>query len=354
MKYAVNNGEFSVIPKSIVVVLMLCVCLTTNEVVEAQGAELNWAEKMFSDLKVDFGTVARGADTRHQIVLENLYEEDVIILDVDTTCGCTAASPDKTMLKTGEKARIDVVMDTRKFMHRKDSNVDVTLEFRGAKGASTKKIRVPITAYIRSDVVLTPGNVDFGVVDFGQASERTIKVAYAGRENWQIRSIKNDTKILKAQIVETERSNGRVSYNLTVQLDGNSGIGTFQEKLYLVTDDQNSPEVPVPVTGRIAPDIEIVPGQFALGNVSAGDVKPFNVVIKGRKPFVIESIECEKHPESFEIRPLADEAKTVHVIPFRFTAPEEVGEFADIFTVTVAGREGTLSFGASGVVGSGT
>lgn len=333
---------------------MLCICLVTGDVVEAQNGQLNWAEKMFSDLNVDFGTVARGADTRHQIVLKNLYEENVTIVDVDTTCGCTAASPDKTQLTTGEEARIEVVMDTRKFMHRKDSNVDVTLEFHGAKGSAKKTIRVPITAYIRSDVVLTPGNVDFGVVDFGQNAERVIKVAYAGRQDWQIRSIKNESKILNAQIVETERANGRVTYNLTVQLNGNAGIGSFQDKLYLVTDDQNSPEVPVPVSGRIAADIEIVPAQFALGNVPAGEVKQFNVVIKGRKPFVIENIQCEQHPDCFEIRPLGADAKTVHVIPFRFTAPGTAGEFKDTFTVIVAGRSEPLTFGASGVVENGT
>jgi len=77
-------------------------------------------------------------------------------------------------------------------------------------------------------------------------------------------------------------------------------------------------------------------------------------VIKGRKPFVIENIQCEKHPESFEIRPLGADAKTVHVVPFRFTAPNDAGPFTDTFTVIVAGRTEPLTFDAIGVVENGS
>src|SRR5690554_1935851 len=85
-------------------------CAVSTSATIAQ--ELNWAEKMFSELKHDFGTVARGADTRTTIYVTNLYEEDVSITNVGTTCGCTAAQPDRTLLKTHEKAAIEVKMNT--------------------------------------------------------------------------------------------------------------------------------------------------------------------------------------------------------------------------------------------------
>lgn len=333
---------------------VLSIFLLFNSVTDAQSQELNWAEKMFSELNVDFGVVARGSDTRHNLIIENLYEEDVSIVNVGTTCGCTAAKPDRKLLKTHEKATIEIEMDTRKFMHRKDSNVDVTLEFHGAKGTASKTIRVPITAYIRSDVVLTPGNVDFGAVDFGQPVERKISVEYAGRENWTIKGIRNGNSKLDAQVIETGRENGRVSYQLTVQLDGSAGIGTFQDKIYLLTDDANSPEVPVLVTGRISPDIEIVPGKLMLGSLASGEVKQFTVVIRGRKPFSIDKIVCDSHPDCFEVSVMSDAPKAVHVVPFRLTTPAETGEFNETFTVSVEGRAQPLTFSASGTIQSGT
>ncbi len=334
--------------------LVVALAFSCCETLQAQGKNLDWAEKMFSDLKVDFGTVARGADTRTEIIVENLYEEDVTVVKVGTTCGCTAAKPDKTLLKTHDKARIAVVMNTVKFMHRKDSNVDVTLRFHGAKGAATKTVRVPITAYIRSDVVLTPGNADFGSIEFGQSAEKTLKIAYAGRQDWKITGIRNGNELIEAEVTETERAGGRVTYHLTVQLKGDARIGAIQDKIYLLTDDQKSPEVPVLISGRVSPDIEILPSKFALGKLAPGEVKQFNVVVKGKRPFSISGIECDAHPDCFQIRPLNEDMKTVHVVPFKLTAPDSPGEFAETFTVTIAGRQEPLSFDANGTIRTGS
>ena len=339
------------------IIAIACICAMSVSVTSfaQNGSQLNWAEKTLSDLKVDFGTVARGAETRHKLLVTNRYEEDIYILDVGTTCGCTAATPNKKLLKTNEVAEIDVVMDTVKFMRRKDSNVDVTLQFRGENGRrDTKTIRVPITAYIRTDVVLSPGNADFGSVEYNQGAERKIKITYAGRQDWKITDVQVGRNILEAKLRETQRGGGRVEYELTVLLDESAPLGDFQDRLVLTTDDRDSPEVPVLVSGRVSPDIEVVPGRYELGSLAPGETKPFNVVIKGRRPFIVEGIECDAHPDCFEFKPVAEVPKPVHVVQFRVTAPDKPGDFQETFTVSVAGREVPLTFKADGTIVSGS
>ena len=69
-----------------------------------------------------------------------------------TTCGCSAGKPTKTSLESLEEGFIEVTMDTRKFTRRKDSNVIITID-----SPLHAEIRIPITAYIRTDVVFDPG-----------------------------------------------------------------------------------------------------------------------------------------------------------------------------------------------------
>jgi hypothetical protein len=313
--------------------------------------ELNWAEKMFSELKHDFGTVARGADTRSTIVLTNIYEEDVTIDNVGTTCGCTAAKPDKNFLKTREQAFIEVKMNTVKFMRRKDSNVDVTLTFHGPQGAATKTVRIPITAYIRSDVVVTPepGNADFGNVEFGAGGERKLEVAYAGRDDWAIRDVRVPNDKIEAFVQETSRTPGRVTYALTVRLKNTAPLGVIQDQITLITDDANAPEVPVLVMGRVEPDIVVSPAVFPLGTLKPGDQKEFRVVVQGKRPFVIEHIQCEA-ANCFEMKQPTGEAKNVHIVPFKITAPNQPGKFTERFTFTIAGRPEPVIFQAEGVI----
>jgi len=337
-------------------VFVLTLLLSSFSTTPLQAQE-NWATKMFSELKHDFGTVARGADTRAILTIQNIYEEDVTIDNVGTTCGCTAAKPNKTLLRTGEKAEIEIQMNTVKFMRRKDSNVDVTMTFRGPQGASTKTVRVPITAYIRSDVVISPepGNANFGSVEFGQSAERKLEIAYAGREDWKITEVRVPDDRIQASIQEVARGGGQVRYQLTVQLKDSAPMGAIQDQLRLITNDANSPEVPVTVLGIVEPDIVFAPsGTFPLGNLKPGETKEFRVVLKGKRPFAIQHIQCDA-ADCFEVqRPAADALKLVHVVPFKMTAPNKPGHFSENFTFTIAGRPQTLSCKAEGTISEGS
>src|SRR6266700_6288669 len=58
-----------------------------------------WAQKMFQANSHDFGHVARGAKAEFAFEVQNLYEEDVHIADVRTSCGCTTPTITKPTLK---------------------------------------------------------------------------------------------------------------------------------------------------------------------------------------------------------------------------------------------------------------
>jgi hypothetical protein len=306
--------------------------------------ELNWAQKMFSELEHDFGVVARGADVRHRILVRNPYKETVTIAKVDTTCGCTAAQPSRTSLKTHETAYIEVVMDTKKFMRQKDSNIDVKLTF---DNVHFKDVRIPIHAYIRSDVVMQPGAAEFGAVDLGAGAKRTIKLEYAGRDNWQIREVRSNKDYLSASVQETQRGGGRVGYNVIVTLDPSAPQGAIREELTLITDDASNPYVPLAVSAVVEPDIVVATPEVALGPLSPGVEKTVRVVVRGRKPFSIETIECESDLECFKVK-LSQDPKTVHVLPITVTPPDLKGDFKEHFTVRISGREQPVTFEASG------
>lgn len=332
---------------------LLGVTLVLSGAVAATAQELNWAERMFSELQHDFGTVASGSDARHLIEVKNIYKEQIRILNVGTTCGCTAASPSRDVLETGESAYIEVVMNTVKFKQQKNSNVDVTLSFTDPHGVTASKtVRIPISAYIRSDIVIEPGTVDFGPVDAGAGARRTARVSYAGRSNWSVTGVEVNHEYLEGAVVETQRSGGSggdvfVTYDLIVQVKPTAPVGVIRDKIQLVTNDAANPRVPVLVEARVEPDIVVSPGTVALGDVAAGAERTYPVVIRGKRPFAIERIECESDLECFKVR-LTKDPKLVHVLQLTFTSPDSPGVFKELFTVTVAGRAEPVTFSAVG------
>jgi hypothetical protein len=79
--------------------------LTLRELRNAPVAVLNAGE-------YDFGTLRHGAIATYQLELSNGGKEDLIIRKIKTTCGCTAGTPDITVIPAGGKSNISVAFNT--------------------------------------------------------------------------------------------------------------------------------------------------------------------------------------------------------------------------------------------------
>lgn len=303
-----------------------------------------WAQKLFNKDKIDFGVIARGSDAEYRLKIKNNLRDPVYISNVRTTCGCSAAEPSKSTLASGEEGYISVKMNTTRFQRRKDSNVIITID-----SPQYAEVRIPITAYIRTDVVFTPGAANFGSVEVGKGAKTTVGLAYAGRDDWAITDIQSKNPSVTAKAVETGRGGGRVNYNVMLTLAPGTPLGPIREQLILNTNDTNFKTVPLLVEAKVEPDITITPQVVSLGMMVPGQEKTVNVVLRGKKPFEINKIECESDDEAFKIR-MPKAAQPVHVLPLTITPPNKPGNYSEEFTVTIAGRNTPIVFKAYGKI----
>ena len=239
---------------------------------------------------------------------------------------------------------VSVEMNTRKFRQRKDSNL--IIQFDAPQFAET---RIPITAYIRSDVVFEPGMVRFGNVDYGKSVESKVKIAYAGRSDWEIVDVRIGNKSLSADLVPTRREGGFVDYTLNVKLADNAKTGQLRDLVTLVTNDQNHPYVPLMVEGVIVPDITVTPATVDVRNVAPGESRSFRIVVKGKKPFKIEDVDCEGMDDCFSAQ-ISEKTQPIHVVPVEFNVPNKPGKFREELIVKIAGRSEPLRFQVSGLI----
>jgi hypothetical protein len=304
-----------------------------------------WAEKMFKEKSHDFGAVPRAAKVEYEFVLTNLYKDDVHIAGVRSSCGCTQPRIKKDTLKSHEKGAIVAAFNTQAFSGQRGARVTVTID-----RPRYAEVELEVRGYIRTDVVLNPGQVALGSVPRGETADKKIRIEYAGRNDWKITGVTSNSPFLTASVNEVGRSGGRVAYELDVQLKDGAPAGYLKDELLLATNDRRTTQFPVSVEGLIVADLTVSPAVLMLGTMQPGETVTKQIVVKGAKPFKILEVRCENDAFTFDVSP---DAKIVHIIPITFVAGSDAGRVSQkIEIVSDLDNNSTATLSAVGQIGS--
>ncbi len=298
--------------------LALTIVLAIASATPCFGQE--WARKMFKVTDHDFGFVARGAKAEYRFTFENPYLEDVHVAGVRTSCGCTTPTVETPSLKTYEQGAILAHFNTDSFQGSRGATLTITFD-----KPFYAEVQVQVRGFIRSDVVVEPGSVQFGSIDQGTGYTQTATVNYAGRDDWKIVDVKSANPHITAQVTEGPQSYGKKSYQLKVLVDGATPAGYLNEHLMLVTNDSAGQQIPVLVEGRVVPGISVMPTALFMGVVQPGQKVTKQLVVKGKKPFKILDVSCDDKSFQFDTSKIG-EAKELHLIPVTFTAGVDAGK----------------------------
>jgi hypothetical protein len=276
-----------------------------------------WADPLFGRLSHDFGPVPRGAKVHHAFTFTNRLAEPVTILDVRASCGCTTGRASAKLVPAGGSATLDAEMDTRNFVGKKATVLTVSLVTASGREA---EVRLGVASTILSDIVLNPGTIDLGTVTRGQTPTLTLTIERVGAPGWQALRMVSGCRAIDATLTETVRDGRSVAYLLKVSLRPDAPAGNLRDEIRVVTNDAESPIIPVQVTAAVRGELSASPSVLGLGKVSsAGGVKG-RFLVRASRPFTVRAVEGEG--DGFRAEADNSEAKTVHVLTVSYR-PEE-------------------------------
>jgi hypothetical protein len=260
----------------------------------------------------DFGAVARASNTEHRFTLTNPYQSNLHIRSIRASCGCTTPIVETETIPPGQTGTILARFNTGTFFGQKGATLTVSID----KPFFTE-LQLNVKGYIRTDVVLTPGEAAFGNVPEGEAQSLEFSLNYAGRSDWAITEITSPLDCLKPTFEETERQNGRVAYKINLDLQSNAPAGLLQSQLIVHTNDRRLTTLPIRVLANVEPPLQVSPQTLALGNIKAGETIQQKMVLKGKEPFRILEIKSLDAEIRFDND---DKARKAHLINI-FVAP---------------------------------
>jgi hypothetical protein len=293
----------------------LAVCFAVAFFASPVAALANSVDAMFPVKKHDFGTVAVASKTEFRFPIHNNTNRPIRIQTVRTSCGCTTPTVETPYIEPGQTGSILAKFNTGTHRGQKGATLTVVID-----QPFYSEVRLRVDGYIRQDLVFHPGAVDFGKQSVGQELSQAAKLLYAGRSDWAVVEVLGSKPWVSADLKLEARNGGNATYVLTVTIGPGAPAGPFREELVLVTNDRSRPRVPFLISGELESDLTVSPQSIAAGTVKPGETVEKKLVIRGKEPFLIESIEAKGWQIAFD--PVT-EPKTTHIIAVRLNADGE-------------------------------
>jgi len=270
----------------------------------------DWAEKMFDVKSHDFRIVGRGTKTAYHFEFTNLYEEDVHVSSVRTSCGCTTPSVTKQLLKTHETGSVVAQFNTNTFIGQKSATITVVFD-----QPAYAEVQLKVSGFIRTDITFDPPEVNFGEFGSGEPQEQEVVITHSGNADWQITDVRSHCSNLQVRLDPPQRTPGMVRYRMHVRMDGDVAEGDIRERLTLISNDRDFPTTEMAISGRVRPMVSVAPASVSLGTTSRDGTVERRLVVKGEEPFEIMDVQCADDRFEFEV-PVGK--KKVHFVKMRF------------------------------------
>jgi len=195
----------------------------------------------------DFGTITEGEVVSHNFEIQNTGNADLKISNVQVSCGCTAAKPEKTELKPGEKTLIKVEFNSEARLGPQEKFVYIT-----SNDASSSPFKLSFTGVVvdKSASVSKDGKNpklklsivqhDFGTVEEGKIVQATISFKNEGKGVLQINEVKTSCGCTAALLSSKTLKPGE-SGNVKIELDTSNREGKLTRTVTLYTNDPQQP-----------------------------------------------------------------------------------------------------------------
>ncbi|MCL2742459.1 MAG: DUF1573 domain-containing protein [Planctomycetaceae bacterium] len=288
----------------------------------------SWGVELFPIKQHDFGRVVLGTDAVFDFPIKNDFQEDIRILNVNSSCGCTSVSIPQRIVKSGKNGAIVAQLNTTgQHLHEKSAVITVSLETVTQGRVLRDTVQLSVSGYIRPDVVLTPGIAELGTVIEGQSAKRILTMEYSGRPDWALTKIERSNSFIHAKAEEIKRSGGEVAYKITVTLLPSAKPGYVKDTLRFTTNEKTvgnakPAEIILPIQGAVIAPLRASPSPFMSGILTEGENVTKSLVVRSEKPFRILGIETDDKRFRFSF---GKQESNIQIISVNFSNTKENG-----------------------------
>lgn len=262
----------------------------------------------------DAGFVEQQSYMRHVFVIKNVGEQPLIITE-KPSCNCTAAVLSGNTIIPGEQVQLEVLYATRDDWA--EQTITVTIHSNDPDEAMTM---VTMKGYVISRFIpVIPNVIRLGDIDGKKEVLRKIEVYDPGYKKLEVKKVETSSDKIEAKFISNEKGK---KAEIQVRIKPGLPLGEVQEQITIYTNDDKTPELIVPVLGKVGL-ITIFPPRFFFGFVQRGKTASQSITLtkQGEGNLEIIQIESPLKEVQAEIVPVKKAQK--YTVKLTFTAGKQ-------------------------------
>jgi hypothetical protein len=150
----------------------------------------------FESLEVDLGSIAEGVNPPFKFAFRNEGNADLVIKQVQKTCGCTHAESTKSTLKPGESAEITGEFNTIGRLGKQSKTITVL-----SNDPKEPSVTLRFVADVKQWIRVEPQFLTFGDVGIGETVTRPITINNQTGSPLRIKGIKSESPLVTARVI---------------------------------------------------------------------------------------------------------------------------------------------------------
>ncbi len=213
----------------------------------------------------DLGRMEQEQVRHLTVTLRNTGQAPLRIEDVETSCGCTAAKPDRDELQPGESTRLQITFNSKKFDGPQLK--EVTIRTNDPHNPAQKvEIRVDVHAPLH---IRPRPQMGFNRVGRGETPENTVVISTDDVPELEITPEKYRRDLFDVTISPASAQTP-AAREVTVTLRPDAPIGMFRELITLRTNVPDAPTVDLEAAGEVVAPVMIDPAKVNLRYLQRG------------------------------------------------------------------------------------
>lgn len=264
-------------------ICLVCACFTIFMLPLHASAENPSIE--IQKIEHDFGSVPQGVKLHHDFSIKNTGNANLVIRELNPSCGCTAAVLEDPVIPPGKETLIRVTFDTTGFSGEKSKTVRI---YSNDPKRSSQVLR--IKASIVPEIYTEPHSLEVHNVKKGEELKLSFVVKSTKPEELQVRDVISKSEFIS--VVHEKNDSGE--FLVTATVSPKTPPGRLRSRIVVRTKNTRVPVLNVPVFVDVIRDLAVEPRTLNFGYITNGLHEPIRKVLLVNKAKGVENFAVTK------------------------------------------------------------